>query len=56
MTKQISLSDIGYKGKPVDALSRKELLEAFLELAQRVYECASQDNQCKDIFLINSRG
>jgi hypothetical protein len=52
--KQLNYSDIGYKGKPIDALTREELLDGFLELAQRVYDCASQDNHCKDLFFINS--
>jgi len=55
MTNQLDYSEIGYKGKPIDTLTREELLEAFLELAQKVYDCASQDNQCKDIFSLNSR-
>jgi hypothetical protein len=56
MATQLDLSDIGYKGKPIDTLSKEEILEAFLELAQSVYDCASQENQCKDIFQINPRG
>jgi hypothetical protein len=55
-TNQLDYSDIGYKGKPIDTLTKEELLEAFLELAQKVYECASQDNPCKDVFLINAKG
>ena len=53
--KQLDFSDIGYKGKPIDTLSREELLEAFLELAQTVYECARKDNPCKNIFLVKSQ-
>ena len=51
-TARLNHSDIGYKGKPIDTLTREELLEAFLELAQKVYECASHDNPCKDVFRI----
>lgn len=54
-TNRLDFSQIGYKGRPIDALSREELLEAFLELAQTVYECAKQDNPCKDVFLIGSQ-
>jgi hypothetical protein len=50
---KISCSDIGYHGKPIDDLSREELLEAFLELAQTVVNCASTNNQCKAIFSVN---
>jgi hypothetical protein len=56
MTDQLTFSDIGYKGRPIDTLSREELLEAFLELARQVYDCANQDNACKDIVTINLRG
>jgi hypothetical protein len=52
-TKKISCSDIGYHGTPIDALTREELLEAFLELAQTVVNCASTNNQCKAIFTVN---
>jgi hypothetical protein len=52
--KKLTYSDIGYKGKPIDALTREELLDGFLELAQRVYDCASQGNHCKNLFFINS--
>jgi hypothetical protein len=43
-TKKICCSDIGYYGKPIDDLTREELLEAFLELAQTVVNCASTKN------------
>ena len=52
-TTQLDSSDIGYKGKPIDTLTKAELLEAFLELAQKVYDCARQDNPCKKIVSIN---
>jgi hypothetical protein len=52
--RKLNHAEIGFKGKPIDTLSKEELLEAFLELAQRVYDCASQDNSCKDLFSINS--
>jgi len=43
-------ADIGYHGKPIDTLTREELLDAFVELSQKVYDCASLDNTCKDLF------
>ena len=52
-TKKISCADIGYHGKPIDDLTREELLEAFLELAQTVVNCASTNNQCKAVFTVN---
>jgi hypothetical protein len=51
--KKLNYSDIEYHGKPIDALTREELLEAFVELAQTVVECASTNNQCKAIFTVN---
>ncbi len=51
--KKLTYADIGYQGKSIDALSRKELLDAYLELAQKVYECAVTDSKCKDVFVIN---
>ena len=52
-TRKLKYSDIGYHGKPIDTLTREELLEAFLELAQTVVNCASTNNQCKAIFTVN---
>lgn len=42
--KQLKLSDIGYHGKPVDSLTKKELQIAFLEVAQHLYNCAVSNN------------
>jgi len=53
--KKISYADVGYHGKPIDALNREELLEAFLELAQTVLNCAATNNQCKAVFTVNPR-
>ena len=47
--KQLNYKDVGYHGKAIDDLSHKELLAAFLELAQAVYDCSSKDNTCKEI-------
>jgi hypothetical protein len=32
--KKLTYADIGYHGKPIDTLTREELLEAYLELVQ----------------------
>jgi hypothetical protein len=50
--KKLTYTDIGYQGKAIESLSRDELLGAFLDLAQRVYECAYEDNKCKDVFTV----
>ena len=52
-TKKICCSDIGYYGTPIDALTREDLLEACLKLAQTVADCASTNNQCKAVFTLN---
>ena len=46
-------ADVGYHGKPIDSLSREELLEAVIELSQKVYDCASHENTCKDLFTVD---
>ena len=48
--RKLSYADIGYQGKPLNTLSKEELLEAFLELSQMVHECALKEGKCKDIF------
>lgn len=50
--KKLTHADIGYNGKSIETLSRNELLDAFLDLAQRVYECASEDNKCKSVLTV----
>jgi len=52
-SRKLTGADIGYHGKPIDTLSREELLEAFIELSQKVYDCASQENTCKDLFTVD---
>jgi hypothetical protein len=48
----LNYSDIGYQGKPIDTLSREELLKAFLEMTQLVYNCASTNNRCKALLSV----
>ena len=50
--KNLKYSDIGYYGKPIDSLSREELLNALLELARTLHSCAVQDNACRSIISI----
>jgi hypothetical protein len=50
---KLSCSDIAYHGKCIDTLTREELLEAFLELAQTVHKCAVIDGKCKDVFTVS---
>jgi len=39
---RLELSDIAYHGKPVNTLTKKELQEAFLEIARQLYNCTSK--------------
>ena len=48
--RKLRYSDIGYHGKPINTLTREELLEAFLELSQNVHDCAVKQGKCKDVF------
>jgi hypothetical protein len=52
-SEKLTGADIGYHGKPIDTLTREELLDAFVELSQKIYDCASLDNTCKDLFTID---
>ena len=40
---------IAYYGKPIDTLTREELLKAFEELASANQECAMGGNKCQEI-------
>ena len=51
--RKLTGADVGYHGKPIDSLTREELLEAFIELSQKVYDCASHENMCKDLFTVD---
>ena len=41
-------SDIGYYGRPITALSREELLEAFAELVDIYNESKRKNERCKE--------
>jgi hypothetical protein len=53
--KKLTYSDIGYYGKPIDALSREELLEAFFELVLLIQSCADKDSPCRSILNVKSK-
>ena len=50
--RKLNYSDVGYHGKPIKELTREELMEAFLRLSQRVYDCAAEGNKCREVILI----
>jgi hypothetical protein len=53
--KNLSYSDIGFYGKPIDSLSREELLEALFELVHIIQNCAAEDNPCRSILNVKSK-
>jgi len=53
-SRKLTGADIGYHGKPIDTLTRNELLDAFIELSQTVYDCVSRENKCKDLFSVET--
>ncbi|MBU4318551.1 MAG: hypothetical protein KKF30_14920 [Proteobacteria bacterium] len=52
--KKVAYSDIGFYGKPIDSLSREELLEAIFELVMMVQNCADKDSPCRSILSVKS--
>lgn len=49
-SRKLTGADIGYHGRPINTLTREELLDAFIELSQRVYDFASRENTYKNLF------
>jgi hypothetical protein len=48
-------SEIGYYGKPITALTREELLEAFAELAGLIHESVITDKKIEELILISKQ-
>lgn len=42
--KKLTAKDVAFYGRPIDALSKKELLEALLTLANMVHQQQHTDN------------
>ena len=51
--RQLTGSDIGYHGKPLDKLSKDELIDFCLKLAQSIHDCSFDEAPCKNVFSIN---
>jgi hypothetical protein len=49
---KISSDEIGFYGKPIDRLTREELIQALIELASAIRECASDHKRCERIIFI----
>ena len=47
---KLTCSDIGYRGKPLDKLSKDELIDLCLKLAQSIHDCSTEEAPCKNVF------
>ena len=50
--KKLTYVDVAFHGKSMDTLSKEELMDALLELVEKVYECSAEGNMCKDVFTV----
>ena len=50
----IDCKQIAYYGKPIDSLTRDELIKALEELAGAIHECAAENKKCGEIININA--
>ena len=46
--KKLEPHEIGYYGKSIDSLSREELIQVIIELAQAVYEGSKKNGTCRE--------
>jgi hypothetical protein len=50
--KKISSHEIGFYGKPIDQLTREELIQALMMLTSAIIECAADNKEFeKTIFI-----
>jgi len=52
--KRVDRKRIGYYGKPIDSLTREELIGALEELAGAIQECAARGKKCSEILRIST--
>ena len=50
---KIDCKQIAYYGKPIDSLTREELISALEELAGAIHNCAAENKKCSEILSIN---
>ena len=50
---KIDRSQIAYYGKPIDSLTRDELICALEELAGAIQGCAEENKECANILKVN---
>jgi len=53
MTK-IDCKQIAYYGKPINSLTRGELIKALEELAGAIHDCAVKDKRCSLIIKVDT--
>ena len=46
--RKLTCSDIGYRGKPLDKLSKDDLIDVCLKLAQSIHDCSTEKAPCKN--------
>jgi len=51
---KIDSKQIAYYGKPIDSLTRDELLSAIEELAGAIHECAVKNKRCSEIIKVDT--
>ena len=51
---KIDRNQIAYYGKPIDSLTRDELISALEELAGAIQDCAEGNKVCAKIIKINT--
>jgi len=45
---------IAYYGKPIDSLTRDELISALEELAGAIHDCAVKNKRCSEIIKVDT--
>jgi hypothetical protein len=51
---RIDCKRIAYYGKPIESLTREELISALEELAGAIHDCAEANKKCADILGITN--
>ena len=51
---KIDCKQIAYYGKPIESLTRDELISALEELAGAIHDCAVANKKCADIIGIST--
>ena len=51
--KKFDPNEISYRGQSITSLNREELIEALVELASLINDCALRDGKCKDALKVN---